>query len=650
MQHTNERSGDGVKTRSATGIAALFRGMMRVSARRGFIGNAATAGLFIGLPAIVGTTLLVSARASSRVLPPPVAPDENPVTETKRVLGKILFWDEQLSSDNVTSCGTCHISEFGGSDPRRARHPGKDGAFFTSDDAFGSPGVVNADADGDYLPSLLYELETQATPRNAGATIMAAYFPELFWDGRASNQFVDPQTGQVKIAVGGALESQAVAPPLSAVEMAHADRDWVAIASKLETARPLALATDIPPDMEAAVQTSPTYAALFASAFGDGAITSERIAFALATYQRTLIPDQSPWDQYDAGDSGALTPEQIDGMIRMDNATCTFCHSPPLFTDEQFTNIGLRPKFEDIGRQGVSGQTFDAARFKNPSLRNAGLRTSFMHNGQFTTLTEVVRFYGQLPGSAPRFNDNIHPLVAGMFIEEADVAPIVHFMETALTDPRVANRQFPFDRPTLFSERAGSHIASLSGTGVAGSGAILPRVIAVVPPMIGDATFKLGVRRGVAGGTAWLAISSTAPTGEVLTPEQAMGPFTLEGSGTGTGYATARLPLTPGAYYEGQIVYVQWQIEDANAPGGLAASDVVRLTMLCPTGGCAPACNADYNQDGGADTTDVIDLAQDIASGEMRFPPNTTDFNNDGGGDTTDVLDLANTVAGGGCP
>lgn len=61
-------------------------------------------------------------------------------------------------------------------------------------------------------------------------------------------------------------------------------------------------------------------------------------------------------------------------------------------------------------------------------------------------------------------------------------------------------------------------------------------------------------------------------------------------------------------------------------------------------------CNADYNGDGGADATDLIDMAGDIASGTRSFPPRTPDFNEDGGADTTDLIDLADTVAGGGCP
>lgn len=62
------------------------------------------------------------------------------------------------------------------------------------------------------------------------------------------------------------------------------------------------------------------------------------------------------------------------------------------------------------------------------------------------------------------------------------------------------------------------------------------------------------------------------------------------------------------------------------------------------------SCNADYNQDGGADTADILDLANDIASAQQSFPPSTPDFNQDGGADVADVIDIANTVASGACP
>ncbi len=67
------------------------------------------------------------------ILDPVPVPDENPVTEAKRILGKILFWDEQLSSDNTVACGTCHKPGIGGADDRLGVNPGIDFEFNTDD-------------------------------------------------------------------------------------------------------------------------------------------------------------------------------------------------------------------------------------------------------------------------------------------------------------------------------------------------------------------------------------------------------------------------------------------------------------------------------------------------------------------------------------
>ena len=99
------------------------------------------------LSKIVPGALLLAAALPAQLPPPPV-PFENPLTPEKVVLGKILFWDEQLSSDDSTACGTCHQPEFGGSDPRAADalHPGPDGLFGTADDIRGSFGVTRQDS------------------------------------------------------------------------------------------------------------------------------------------------------------------------------------------------------------------------------------------------------------------------------------------------------------------------------------------------------------------------------------------------------------------------------------------------------------------------------------------------------------------------
>jgi cytochrome c peroxidase len=385
-------------------------------------------------------------------LPPVPAPPENPITESKRVLGKILFWDEQLSSDNTIACGTCHLPEFAGADRRLGLNPGADSTFGTLDDVVASPGVARADENGTYYADLIFGWNAQVTPRSAPQAIGAMYANQLFWDGRASSTFVDPETGQVSIANGGALESQAVAPLVNDVEMAHEDRSWNEITTKLAQVAPLRIASDIPADVAAVLAGDPSYGDLFATAFGDSTITAERIAFAIATYERTLVPDQTPWDAFVTGTNNALTPGQRAGWDFFRNAQCSICHAPPLFTDNSFRNIGLRPVAEDTGRQEVTGNPGDRGRFKVPSLRNVGLKRSFMHTGRLATIPDVLSFY--IPaGGQVQFPDNQDPLVPPINIPPQVVPALVDFLENGLTDPRVAAGDFPFDRPTLYSER-----------------------------------------------------------------------------------------------------------------------------------------------------------------------------------------------------
>jgi len=91
------------------------------------------------------------------------APVENPVTEEKRVLGKILFWDEQLSSDNTVACGTCHRPAAGGADSRLALNPGFDQLFGTEDDLVGSAGIRSLDANGNVVNDPVFGHGPQVT-------------------------------------------------------------------------------------------------------------------------------------------------------------------------------------------------------------------------------------------------------------------------------------------------------------------------------------------------------------------------------------------------------------------------------------------------------------------------------------------------------
>jgi cytochrome c peroxidase len=394
-------------------------------------------------------------------LPAVPVPVENPLTEPKRVLGKILFWDEQLSSDGSVACGTCHRPSAGGGDPRSGRHPGVDKG--TIDDVMGSPGIVALDSAGRPRPSTLFAAGPQVTQRLSPANFAALWADELFWDGRAGTEFKDPLTGKVAIARGGALENQAIAALLNEAEMAKAGRSWADVAADLTRARPLALATRWPPDTAAAIERHPTYGALFTAAFGDAAITPQRIAFALATYQRTLVADETVWDRYAAGDTAALSGRALYGWRAMQSFHCTACHTPPLFTNNEFFQIGVRRADFDRGRENVTHDPEDAGEMKVPSLRNAALRPRFMHTGEFTSLGAAIRFYiNTLP--LPE-RDGIPG--AGLYtfnMSGVDESDLREFITTALTDPRVRDETFPFDRPVLRSERTPPPAAAINAS------------------------------------------------------------------------------------------------------------------------------------------------------------------------------------------
>lgn len=590
---------------------------------------------------VVGFLTLTSlAGASQAALPPVPAPAGNPITEDKRILGKILFWDEQLSTSNVVSCGTCHVPANAGADNRLARHPGVDGLLNTPDDILGSAGVISSDDDNDYVRDLTFALRPQITTRSANSPINSAFSPLLFWDGRASGQFVDPVSGGTILAAGAALESQAVGPVVSDVEMAHADTDWFEVTRKLRRVQPLALASNLPADVATRLAARPSYPELFQAAFGDQTITAARIGMAIATYQRTLISDQTPFDSFRAGVPNAMTPQQVQGFNAFVASNCALCHAVnnDLFTDNTFRNIGLRPPAEDLGRQIVTGNVNDRGRFKVPGLRNVGLKRTFMHNGQFTNLGQVIGFYARAPGAAPQFPDNRDPVMATVNVPPPAANVIIDFLTNGLTDPRVANQTFPFDKPTLFVDRPVDQSAILGG-GLPGPAALPPAIIVQAPSLIGNMEYRIGLDYDAAlsGLVARLGVSSTPPVGGAITPDARFQAIGLTAAPTG-GAATVHWPIRPGTKLDGQTVYVQWFLHNANQPANappVARSAVAQVTFFCPDApmGCPDVCPGNYDQFPEIDLADLIGFLTDWLPGTPAG-----DINQSPGVDLTDLI------------
>lgn len=403
-------------------------------------------------------------------------PAENPDSDAKALLGKILFWDEQLGGDNTMACGTCHRPNAGGSDPRSAlpaaAQAGADQVLGTDDDIHGSLGVVRCNQQGQQTGQTL-----QVTARKAPTYLDAMLAGRLFWDGRAEcahagcpsfSAFEDPdQLGTYPIQVGGALENQAVGPPLSPVEMACEGATWPAIHVKLAAATPLALAKQIPSALSEFIAAHDnSYPKLFQAAFGAGQtsgpedeINTRRIAFAIATHERRLRSDQTPWDRWNAGEKAALTLSQRRGLaLFMTKARCEQCHRAPGFSDSDFHFIGFHQPSADLGRKAIDLAFGVPGAMRTPTLRNVGLReaTGLLHNGAGfgASLAQIIDLYdkGGLIDDSDVTATPIDAIIVPLALTPAEKGDLLDFLRHGLEDPRVQAQTAPFDRPLLSSE------------------------------------------------------------------------------------------------------------------------------------------------------------------------------------------------------
>jgi cytochrome c peroxidase len=201
--------------------------------------------------------------------------------------------------------------------------------------------------------------------RNAPTVWNAAYQSRLFWDGRAAS-----------------LEEQAKGPLVNPAEMGMPSLAAV----------------------EQRVAADPSYRDGFAAAFGAGvAVTIERIAEAIAAYERTLVTADTPYDRFVRGDLTALTPAQLRGMALFQSVGCVTCHAGPNFGagglgDGQSplrtfpaypTPDAARYRLTDDGGAAPAGSGRGVWRI--PPLRNVALTGPWLHNGAVDDLAEVVR-------------------------------------------------------------------------------------------------------------------------------------------------------------------------------------------------------------------------------------------------------------------
>lgn len=247
-----------------------------------------------------------------------------------------------------------------------------------------------------------------------------ALLPHFFWDGRAAS-----------------LEEQAAGPMTNPIEMGMPDHDVVV----------------------KNVSAAKSYAPYFKEAFGDEAVTIDRITKAIADYERTRMSGNSAWDRWQADPDPADSEINVDDAYDWDDnldlsklaltdgkhvtaqvklghyvffekAKCSQCHLGSNFTDSKFHNVGVgwdpeTKSFKDIGRFKISKEEADKGAFKTPTIRDAALHAPFMHDGSLKTLRDVVDIYDRGGDANPWLSAKIEKL--DLTAKETDA--LVAFME-----------------------------------------------------------------------------------------------------------------------------------------------------------------------------------------------------------------------------
>jgi len=121
----------------------------------------------------------------------------------------------------------------------------------------------------------------------------------------------------------------------------------------------------------------------------DSPIGAQQLADAIAAFERSLVAMNSSFDRFRAGDSTALTPQQLRGFEEFDDAGCDRCHRGRMLSDFNLHAEGVGENAQ-LSQPDPGGGRF---RFRTPSLRNVALTAPYMHNGTLTTLEDVLVFY-----------------------------------------------------------------------------------------------------------------------------------------------------------------------------------------------------------------------------------------------------------------
>jgi cytochrome c peroxidase len=186
------------------------------------------------------------------------------------------------------------------------------------------------------------------------------------------------------------------------------------------------------------------YRTHFEKAYPGEGISALTVAKAIASFERTIVSREAPFDRWQAGDEGAVSAAAKRGFgLFRGKANCTACHQGGNFTDDGFHNVGVRqwPGVDDAGRFTKVAVKVLRGAHKTPSLRDVAYTAPYMHNGAYSTLRSVVEMYARGGDDT----GNIDPNIRRLSLSPQEIDDIVAFLESLSGEPvQVAAPQLPY--------------------------------------------------------------------------------------------------------------------------------------------------------------------------------------------------------------
>ena len=173
------------------------------------------------------------------------------------------------------------------------------------------------------------------------------------------------------------------------------------------------------------------YQIMFEQAYPNKGITIQTIAKAIASFERSIVSNEAPFDRWVKGDEDAISVDAKRGFnLFEDKANCIACHHGFNFTDNGFHNIGVTGD-DDPGRFALLPAKILKGAFKTPTLRDVTLTAPYMHNNKYQTLEEVIEHYDRGGDLKTAIDPNIGPL----FLSHQEKKDLLAFLKTLTATP-----------------------------------------------------------------------------------------------------------------------------------------------------------------------------------------------------------------------